>query len=513
VTQAPLAPSTRTDRRVAVRTPVPNPGRRASDRESYLAELAASSGNAPLADVPRWLRHYSRQLLVADAAIGLVSALLALVVRFGSDAQLPYVVITVLFPLGWVALVAGNRAYEPRYLGAGAEEYRRLTQATLRYGGLIAITAYAVHSPLARGYLFVALPLAYVLGLGARRLARRELVRSRRLEQRCQHRVVVAGTERASAELIRQVHAHPEAGFKVVAACITRARHTEVEGVPIVGTSTQLFEALTVSGADTVAVAAWSDLTHSDLRRLCWRLEGSGVTVVVAPTITDVAGPRIHIRPVAGLPLLHVEQPEFRGVRRWLKSLLDRSVSLLALLALSPLLLAVGLAVRLTSRGPALFHQTRVGEHGKTFTMLKFRSMYADAESRLAALQEQNHNGDGLLFKMPQDPRVTPIGRFLRRFSLDELPQLVNVLGGQMSLVGPRPPLVHEVSRYGGDVGRRLLVRPGLTGLWQVSGRSELSWEQAVRLDLEYVENWSLSLDLLILWRTMAAVIRSRGAY
>jgi len=501
------------ERRTATRDPVPNPGRRGTDRAASLAELAAKQEGRALAGVPPWLCRYSRVLRCADLAIALVAALLALLTRFGPEPKPPYLALTVLFPIGWVLFVAANRSYEPRFLGAGTEEYRRFAQSAFRFGGLIAVTAYALHSPLARGYLFVALPVACVLGLLVRRWARHRLVRSRRLARRCQHRVVVAGTERASAELIRQVRRHPEAGFEVVAACVTQAVGEEVEGVPVLGASSQLVEALQVTGADTVAIAAWSDLSKTDLRRLGWRLEGSGVTVVVAPTIADVAGPRIHIRPVAGLPLLHVEQPEFRGARRWLKTLLDRGVSVTALLVLSPVLVAIGILVRLSSRGPALFRQTRVGERGRTFTMLKFRSMSLDAERQLAQLRAKNDNGDGLLFKIRRDPRITPVGRVLRRFSLDELPQLINVLAGQMSLVGPRPPLPDEVSRYGGDVSRRLLVRPGLTGLWQVSGRSELTWEQAVRLDLEYVENWSLSLDLTILWRTLSAVVRSRGAY
>jgi len=501
-----------TERRLALVDPVPNPGRRVIDRAATLAERAARDENHELAGVPPWLCRYSRGLRVADLAVGLLAAVLALFIRFGEDPHPAYLMLTILFPLGWVLFVAANRAYEPRFLGAGNDEYRRLTQATARFGGLIAVTAYALHSPLARGYLFVALPVAYLLGLAVRRWARHELLR-RRLDRRCQHRVLVAGTERACADLIRQVRQHPEAGFEIVAACVTHHQGHAVEGVPVVGNSSELLRALRRTGADTVAVAAVSDLSRSDLRRLGWCLEDSGVTVVVAPTIADVAGPRIHIRPVAGLPLLHVEQPEFRGARRWLKAMLDRGLATLALLLLSPLLVAVAVIIRLTSHGPALFRQTRVGEQGKPFTLLKFRSMYSGAEDQLTRLREQNYNRDGLLFKLPQDPRVTPVGRFLRRFSIDELPQLLNVLVGQMSLVGPRPPLPDEVSQYGGDVGRRLLVRPGLTGLWQVSGRSELTWEQAVRLDLEYVENWSLSLDLAILCRTLSAVVRSHGAY
>jgi exopolysaccharide biosynthesis polyprenyl glycosylphosphotransferase len=226
----------------------------------------------------------------------------------------------------------------------------------------------------------------------------------------------------------------------------------------------------------------------------------------------DVAGPRTTIRPVDGLPLLHVEHPKLSGGRRLVKELFDRLVAGTALILLSPLLLAIGLAIRFTSPGPALFRQARVGKDGTTFGVYKFRSMYADAEARLAELRRLNEH-DGVLFKIRDDPRVTRLGKHLRRYSLDELPQLLNIVRGQMSLVGPRPPLRSEVDQYADDVHRRLVVKPGLTGLWQVSGRSDLSWDESVRLDLRYVENWSLAMDLLILWRTAFAVVKSSGAY
>jgi exopolysaccharide biosynthesis polyprenyl glycosylphosphotransferase len=281
----------------------------------------------------------------------------------------------------------------------------------------------------------------------------------------------------------------------------------------VVGTSTDVVDALVRAGADTIAVGAWSSYSQQDLRRLGWQLEGSGADLLVAPSLTDVAGPRISFRPVSGLPLIHVEQPQFHGVRRVAKGLFDRSVALTLLVLAAVPMLAIGVVVRATSPGPALFRQTRVGVDGRPFTMLKFRSMRADAEQQLQALQALNEASDGLLFKMREDPRVTPVGRWLRRLSLDELPQLVNVLRGEMSLVGPRPPLPSEVDRYGDDVRRRLLVKPGITGLWQVKGRSDLSWEESVRLDLYYVENWSPALDAQILWRTASAVLASRGAY
>jgi exopolysaccharide biosynthesis polyprenyl glycosylphosphotransferase len=271
--------------------------------------------------------------------------------------------------------------------------------------------------------------------------------------------------------------------------------------------------AITSLRADTLVIAPTSTLEPTDLRRLSWELEGADVDLVVSPNLTDVAGPRVHLRPVAGLPLLHVEKPEFAGLRRVAKSAFDRTVSLVALVLLAPVCLVIAALVRLDSPGPAFFRQQRVGRGGSTFTLWKFRSMHADAERELEALIESNEHAGSPVFKMRADPRVTRVGRFLRRTSLDELPQLLNVLRGQMSLVGPRPPLPSEVEQYGRHVHRRLLVRPGLTGVWQVSGRSELSWEESVRLDLHYVENWTLWFDISILCRTVRAVARARGAY
>jgi len=271
-------------------------------------------------------------------------------------------------------------------------------------------------------------------------------------------------------------------------------------------------DAVALTGADTVAITSSRGMTSSVLKRLGWELEGAGVDLVVAPGLMDVAGPRIHVRPVAGLPLLHVEQPEFSGPVRLVKYAFDRFVAFVALLALSPLLLVIAAAIKVTSPGPVVFRQTRVGSHGDGFTVYKFRSMVVDAEAELTAVTVRN-DSDGVLFKMREDPRVTRVGRGLRRWSLDELPQFFNVLCGQMSLVGPRPALPSEVEQYGLDAARRLLVKPGITGLWQVSGRSDLSWEDSVRLDLYYVENWSFTGDLEILWKTLSAVLSSRGAY
>ena len=249
--------------------------------------------------------------------------------------------------------------------------------------------------------------------------------------------------------------------------------------------------------------------------RLGWALEGTDIDLVVAPGIMDVAGPRVLTRPVQGLPLIHVEAPSFSGPTRVLKNALDRVGAAIAVLVFAPVLLAVAVAVKREDDGPVIFRQERVGRDGRTFGMFKFRSMVAGAEGQLPELLDANEAA-GPLFKLRADPRVTRVGAFIRRYSLDELPQLFNVLRGEMSLVGPRPPLPREVALYEQAAQRRLLVKPGMTGLWQISGRSDLSWEESVRLDLYYVENWTPVLDLMIMWRTVLVVTQPEttgGAY
>ena len=263
---------------------------------------------------------------------------------------------------------------------------------------------------------------------------------------------------------------------------------------------------------EVVAIATDPELAGQLLRRLSWALEQRGIELIVSPGIIEVAGPRISVRPVAGLSLLHLERPSVSGGPHLMKAVFDRIVALGFIVLLAPLLIGLALAVRVSSPGPVLFRQQRVGRAGVEFTMLKFRSMYSDAEQRLGDLYALS-DGNGVIFKMRDDPRMTPLGRWIRRFSLDELPQLFNVLRGDMSLVGPRPPLSEEVALYAADDSRRMLVKPGITGLWQVSGRSDLSWDESVRLDLRYVDNWSMTLDLLILWKTVRAVIYGAGAY
>nr|WP_203943305.1 sugar transferase [Planotetraspora thailandica] len=442
----------------------------------------------------------------------LLAGIAAVFLRFGEVTPYvtPYVVLSGALPPLWTGMLALNRAYEPRLIGVGSEEFRRIAQCGFTLIAAVAITAYVTKADLARGYVVVALPLMIVLTLIARYGLRRRLHGRRRRGGECMRLVVAVGHRAGVAELITRFRRERYHGMEIVAACLPDESSGEVEDVPVLGDFTDVPLVVQQMGADTVAVLACPELDGTALRRLAWRLERTRTDLVVAPALMEVAGPRTAIRPVAGLPLLHVEHPELAGVRKLIKSAFDRLVAAFALVLLAPLMAVLAIAVRVSSPGPVLFRQTRVGKDGVEFTILKFRTMRQASEAEKVELVNEGH---GLLFKIRQDPRVTRLGGRLRRHSLDELPQLINVLRGDMSLVGPRPPLPEEVARYRDDVRRRLVVRPGMTGLWQVNGRSDLSWEESVRLDLRYIENWSLMLDLQILWKTWSAVAGGAGAY
>ncbi|MEV4566874.1 sugar transferase [Nonomuraea sp. NPDC049419] len=459
-----------------------------------------------------WVRTYRLWAVLGDLCGAGLGAGVAFAVRFGGPTPyvLPYLLVSLALPVVWCGAVALNRAYEPRMLGDGPEEFRRVVQAGVALTAATAIGSYVTKTDVARGYVVLALPLVTLLTLAARYALRRNLHR-RRAAGACTRRVVAVGHAASVAELVRLFRRERHHGMQVVAACLPGGHHGQrVADVAVAGDLSDVPLAVEQHDADTVAVLACPEMDGQALRRLAWRLERTLTELVVAPALMDVAGPRTMIRPVAGMPLLHVEHPELAGARQLVKNVFDRLVALALLVLLAPLLAGLAVAVRATSPGPALFRQTRVGRDGRLFTIVKFRTMRRGSEQQKVTLVSDR---DGVLFKLRNDPRVTPLGAFMRRHSLDELPQLVNVVFGHMSLVGPRPPLPEEVARYGDDVRRRLLVRPGLTGLWQVSGRSDLSWEESVRLDLRYVENWSLMLDLQILWKTWSAVARGQGAY
>jgi exopolysaccharide biosynthesis polyprenyl glycosylphosphotransferase len=457
---------------------------------------------------PRWRNRYTRLLVLCDTAAAV--AAMELAARLATPRIDP--LLAALAAAAVVGAVTLNRSYEHRYLGHGTDELHRVWTACVYLVAATSLAAYATQTLQVRPLVVVGIPLAAVGLLGVHGVARLLLYRMRR-RGRCVQKVVAIGSERSVAEMVRTTRSDPNAGLEIVGACVTRSIGSRIEDVPVLGTPADALGALRAVRADTVILTAWSDVAQDDLRRLSWDLEGSGAQLLVAPRLAEVSAPRMHIRTVRGQPLLNVEEPEFTGIRRLVKKALDWTLTLPGLLVLSPVLLCVALAVKLTSPGPVLFRQERVGKHTQPFRMTKFRSMYVDAEQRLAQLQHLNEHGGGPLFKMKDDPRVTPVGRFIRRFSLDELPQLFDVLRGDMSLVGPRPPLPREVQMYEEDVRRRLVVKPGITGLWQVSGRSDLSWDESVRLDLQYVDDWTLWLDLKIIAQTLAAVLARKGAY
>ena len=463
-----------------------------------------------------WTRRYVAILLVVDTLSGVAATAIGFRVRFGfpSDADVAvYLVLSAVFTLGWLLALQLGGAYDIRTVSAGPREYQLVLRAALNVAGSAAIIAYFAHVLIARTFIALVIPVGALLQIAARYCVRR-VVHARRRRGQWTSTILAVGTSESVRHLVDVTNRNPYAGLTVVGACVEDAALDTLlaPGVPVLGDVRGAGEIADAIGVDVVAVAG-SGLGPQRIRELGWQLEGTGRDMVMAPGLTEVAGPRVHVRPVEGLPLMWVDQPQFTGPARLAKRAVDFAVASVLLVLTAPLLAVLGLAVRLTSRGPALYRSRRVGANGELFTVYKFRSMYVDAEARRAELVELNEVDGGVLFKMRADPRVTRVGRLLRKFSLDELPQLINVLLGTMSLVGPRPPLPDEVERYHSHVHRRLLVKPGMTGLWQVSGRSDLSWEESVRLDLYYVENWSLGFDVAIIMRTIWVVLRSRGAY
>jgi exopolysaccharide biosynthesis polyprenyl glycosylphosphotransferase len=454
-----------------------------------------------------------RQVIVADGVCALAGGLLALKLRFDApDPPSSYLALSLSLPLIWLCVVTLAGGYDSRFIGVGTEEFRRVLNAGVTLTAAVAILSYATKTEIARGYVVIALPSLTAFDLATRFILRKRLHRMRTLGS-CMRRVVAVGHLRVAADLATELRRETYHGLYVVAACVAGPDGDgEIDGIPVVGGLGNVARVVELYDADTVAVLACPEMSGVRLRELAWELEKTGTDLCVAPALMDVAGPRTTIRPVAGLPLLHVDHPEFTGAKQVIKGAFDRVLGISALLLMAPVFIAAAIVIRLADGGPALFRQTRVGRDGRAFTVYKFRTMVLDAEERKVNLAASNEQ-DGVLFKIRNDPRITTVGSWLRRWSVDELPQLINVVRGDMSLVGPRPALPDEAARYGDYVRRRLVVKPGMTGLWQVNGRSDLSWEESVRLDLRYVENWSLILDLQILWKTCSAVLRSSGAY
>ena len=474
-----------------------------------------------------WQARYARWLLVTDSAAVFLAVGFAQWTRFGPSAEnaslavlrgVTYLELSAVIAAAWLAALAINHSRSQRVIGSGVDEYRRVWWATVSVFGGVAIVSMLFKLEVARGYLMIALPAGVVLLFLSRWFARKVIIRARRSLGKCITRLLIVGSPRAIRDLTLAMSREPWSGFDIVGACVPgdfSRTYISVPGIgpiPVFGDETAVAAAVAASNSHAVAVAATEQFHGKGLRDLSWELERLNIDLLVAPGVIDVAGPRLHMRPVAGLPLIHVEKPQYHGAKKFQKRAFDFGFSSTALLCGLPLLLMITIAIKISSIGPVFYRQQRIGLDGKPFAMIKFRTMVVGADTMVGGLADLNE-GRGVLFKIRKDPRVTTIGRFLRKYSLDELPQFLNVLMGHMSVVGPRPPLASEVAKYDDDTMRRLLVRPGITGLWQVSGRSDLSWEDSVRLDLFYVENWSMMADLLIALKTLRVVLNHSGAY
>lgn len=458
--------------------------------------------------------------LVIDTAVMLAVGLIAIVGRrelkvFESAAEVEGQ-LTVAGPLilaAWVLVLALFGAYQRDLFGAGTDEYKRVVNGSLAAASLAGVGCYLAKFPLSRGFFL----LAFLTGIPSLMLGRwalRRALHGARRRGSLRQRAVIVGTRVHVDEIAAILRRESWLGYEVVGALTPEhdlAEETRA-GIPVLGNADDVPASMRIAEADVIFFAGGSVGSSHQFRKTLWELERDNVSVIVAPSVTNISSERMTVRPVGGLPLIHVDAPTWSDATRWGKRTFDLAGSAVFLLLFLPLLLFVGVRIKSHDRGSVLFRQTRIGRNGEQFECLKFRTMCEDAEERLAGLYAETGHADGL-FKMENDPRITAPGRWLRRYSIDELPQLINVLKGQMSLVGPRPPLPIEAAAYDLDTTRRLHVRPGMTGLWQVSGRSDLTWDETVRLDLYYVDNWSMLQDLVILARTVGAVFSSRGAY
>lgn len=468
-----------------------------------------------------WHLRFRLILVLSDAAAVTAALTLSLFFRFGEETPgqvgggpIPYSLAGVLIGLLWLVLLDTVESRSRKVIGAGLEEYRRVLNASLYTFGVVAIGSYLTQTQLSRLFFAITLPLGAVLLLTGRWLCRAFLnvLRSR---GRAMTKALLVGEVERVRDALREMRRHPEAGYQPTAVCLVGSPHPDpAHGEEFRGLRHVEHDLLPdfVNQAGIGAVAVAGGLSSRGVKKLSWSLEQTSAELMFVPRLIDVAGPRISVRPVEGLGLLQVELPRYSGLNHVLKRAFDVVFAAVALVLLSPVLLVTALMIKLDDGGPVIFRQQRVGLRGEPFTIHKFRTMCLDAEDKIAQMIA-DAGGQALLFKVEDDPRITRIGRILRKYSIDELPQFWTVLRGQMSIVGPRPQVEREVAEYTDDAHRRLLIKPGITGLWQVSGRSELSIEESIRLDLRYVENWSVTGDLAIVLRTIKVVLFPSGAY
>ncbi|NOJ60765.1 sugar transferase [Arthrobacter sp. 260] len=474
---------------------------------------------AAVSGVP-WRQRYQMSLRVTDTLVILTAVFIStdwiLKSMVSGAATAETVTFAVAVGLGWLVMLSMFRTRDPRLIGVGVSEYKRIVQASAATFSWMAVAVVLFGAHDFRNFLIITLPAGLVGLLGSRWIWRNWLMHQRQFGLFLS-KVIVVGRHDDVQYVVGQLAKKTGAVYDVVGTVLEGKDRSQViqageRQIPVVYGLSRVEKSVADTGADAVIVAGHLHKGSKYIRELGWRLERTATELVLASTLTNVAGPRIQMRPVEGLPLMHVEMPQFAGGRHVVKRVMDVVVSLAALIALAPVFAVVALLIKRDSQGPVIFRQHRVGRGSAEFPMYKFRSMVTTAEADLSGLKALDE-GNGVLFKMRDDPRVTRVGRWIRRYSIDELPQLFNVLRGDMALVGPRPPLPSEVSGYAGHTHRRLFIKPGLTGLWQISGRSDLGWDESVRLDLYYVENWSVTGDLMIMWRTFKVLVKPTGAY
>jgi exopolysaccharide biosynthesis polyprenyl glycosylphosphotransferase len=490
-------------------------GQRIDTRRGEAARLA----RVVTAQKKPWVRGYRALLLAADVTASLVATGCAYLARPHSHIHSVYIGLRVGYPalavfslLAWLAILAASGAYRGRRLGSDGRDYRVPLVSAVRLLAVVIVVSFALREPVSRLMVLVYFP-ALVAAVVLTRGAANVVLRAARKRGRATALVVLVGAHRALGELADHILSGPRHGVQVVGVCRPGGQGSlTVRGheLPVLGEPDDVAPAAASAMADAVVIASTACFERLSLQQVAWQLEACRIDLLVAPDVASVAGPRIEVASMRGVPLLHLTDRRTERAARLVCDPLHRLAGAGLAILLAPLLLAVAVAVKVGSPGPVLYRQTRVGLKGRRFEMLKFRTMVVDAEERLEGLLALNEH-DGALFKIKRDPRVTRVGRFLRRYSLDELPQLFNVVKGDMVLVGPRPCLPREMVHFGEAEHRRFLVKPGMTGLWQVSGRSDLPWADAVKVDLYYVDNWSPVLDASILLRTLRVVAAGGG--
>lgn len=462
-----------------------------------------------------WYPRFRSMLVGGDTVVVVAAVTLSYLVRFGASApttDFSSFVEAAVVAIVWLLALSLIGSRESSVLAAGPEEYRRVMASSLYAFGALAIGSYLFQADISRFCFLMALPLGTFLLLTFRWIARGSLSSSRKQGKNMAPAIIVGSPSRVE-RAVRELNRRQEYGLVPSAACIVGSDRTQapLERTWLPQVAMKQIPQLAVNG-DYSSVVVAGGLASEQLRDLAWSLERSEASLVVFSEIVDATGPRLTFQEVAGLDLVHVTPPRFTGWELHAKRAFDIVFSVLALVLLSPLFLMIAIAIHRDDPGPIFFRQQRIGLNGRPFTIHKFRSMSVDAESRLALLRARSMS-DGPLFKMDDDPRMTRVGRALRRYSLDELPQFWTVLRGNMSVVGPRPHLEKELDEFPDEGLRRLLIKPGITGLWQVSGRSDLSLEDSIRLDLRYVQNWSLLGDVVIIMKTARAMFIPQGAY